>query len=82
MRTGTTYAPALRPASTATSRVRFTARNPPPASFGHVVWANEYRSRTSFSYPIGMGIRFTQLDPEQELEVNRLVQVGGRLDAA
>jgi uncharacterized protein (TIGR02266 family) len=63
-------------------RVRFTFQEPPPPSTGQVVWANEYRSRSSFCYPVGMGIRFTYLDPVQAAEVEKLVKMGGRLIAA
>ena len=71
------------PAGTAVEmRVRITARTPVPSCFGTVMWANQYRLRTSFSYPVGMGIHFTHLEPEQQAEVQKLVKVGGKLIAA
>ncbi|HEY8210540.1 MAG TPA: response regulator [Myxococcaceae bacterium] len=63
-------------------RVKLTSRTPVPSCFGQVVWANQYRLRTSFSYPVGMGIRFTHLEPDQQAEVQKLVKVGGKLIAA
>jgi len=71
------------PAGTAVEmQVKITARTPVPSCFGTVVWANQYRLRTSFSYPVGMGIHFTHLEPEQQAEVQKLVKVGGKLIAA
>jgi uncharacterized protein (TIGR02266 family) len=71
------------PAGTAVEmRVKITAKTPTPSCFGTVVWANQYRLRTSFSYPVGMGIHFTHLEPEQRAEVQKLVKVGGKLIAA
>jgi len=71
------------PAGTAVEmRVKITARTPVPSCFGTVMWANQYRLRTSFSYPVGMGIHFTHLEPEQQAEVQKLVKMGGKLIAA
>ena len=53
-----------------------------PSCFGQVVWANQYRLRTSFSYPVGMGVRFTHLEPDQQAELQKVVKVGGKLIAA
>lgn len=63
-------------------RVKITAQTPVPSCFGTVMWANQYRLRTSFNYPVGMGIHFTHLEPEQQAEVQKLVKAGGKPIAA
>ncbi|HZN93865.1 MAG TPA: response regulator [Myxococcales bacterium] len=71
------------PAGTAVEmRMKLSAKAPVPSCFGQVVWANQYRLRTSFSYPVGMGVRFTHLEPDQQAELQKVVKVGGKLIAA
>ncbi len=56
-------------------RVRFTARTSARTASGAVVWSNAYHARTSWCYPVGMGIRFTWLDAEDAEAVARLVRI-------
>lgn len=44
---------------------------------GEVVWANGYGPRSSFSAPIGMGIRLLELSAEDEAAVRTLVRSRG-----
>ncbi len=54
-------------------QVKFTFRSPPPTSRGTVVWSNRFGGRRSYSYPVGMGVRFTDLESEDRAAVQRLV---------
>ncbi len=69
---------ALPALSSVEMKVRFFAAKDDVSCQGVVAWANAFDSRSAFSYPLGMGIRFTQLDSESEAMVTKLVQSGGR----
>jgi chemotaxis family two-component system response regulator PixH len=69
---------AIPPLSSVEMKVRFFAAKDDVSCQGVVAWANAFDSRSAFSYPLGMGIRFTHLDPESEAMVTKLVQSGGR----
>lgn len=58
-------------------KVRFNVGQPSTCT-GMVAWANPLFPRSSFSYPVGMGIRFTQIDPQQQEQITRLVKIAGR----
>jgi CheY-like chemotaxis protein len=59
-------------------KVRFLAARADISCQGVVAWANPFAPRSSFSYPLGMGVGFEQLDPECEKMVVKLVKSGGR----
>jgi len=66
------------PLSSIQMKVRFFAAKDDLRCQGVVAWANAFNSRSAFSYPLGMGVRFSELDPEAEKMVNELVRSGGR----
>jgi len=66
------------PLSSIEMKVRFFAAKDDFYCRGVVAWANAFHSRSAFSYPLGMGVRFSELDPEAEKMVGQLVQSGGR----
>lgn len=81
--TGGIFVRSMTPPSPGTElqlRVKFTFRTSAPSSTGKVVWSNAYRARRVFSYPVGMGIRFTVLSSEDTEAIARLV-MGGRAGA-
>ena len=63
-------------------QVKFTFRSPPPTSRGKVMWSNPYAMRNSYSYPVGMGVCFTQLEEEDRAAVQSLVSQGGAAPTA
>jgi uncharacterized protein (TIGR02266 family) len=65
----------LPPLSSVEMKVRFVTED--VCCEGAVAWANAFNSRSAFSYPLGMGIRFSGLDAESESMVTKLVQSGG-----
>ncbi len=74
IRTMTTFPPL----SKIEMRVRFFAARADITCQGVVAWANPYEPRSSFSYPLGMGVGFEQLDPDSEKMIFKLVKSGGR----
>lgn len=70
------------PLSSIEMKVRFFAAKDDVYCRGVVAWANAFNSRSAFSYPLGMGVRFSELDPEAEKMVAQLVQSGGRSPTA
>ncbi len=69
------------PLSDVEMKVRFFAARDSVSCRGVVAWANPFQSRSAFSYPLGMGVRFTELDPESGKMVAKLIQSGGRSSA-
>src|SRR5439155_24521211 len=55
-------------------KVSFMGKRPAPVSTGKVAWSNPYTPRATFSYPIGMGIKFTKLDPAENEQMQKLVR--------
>jgi uncharacterized protein (TIGR02266 family) len=47
---------------------------PPAIAKALVAWSNPFRRRLTFSYPVGMGLQFTQLDPEEKKRLVKLVK--------
>ncbi len=68
----------LPPMSEVEMKVQFFAAKDDVCCQGVVAWANAFHSRRAFSYPLGMGVRFSKLDPESEQMVAKLVLSGGR----
>lgn len=66
------------PLSSVEMKVRFLASKDDASCQGVVAWANAYHWRSAFSYPVGMGVRFSELDPESKKMIAELVQSGGR----
>jgi uncharacterized protein (TIGR02266 family) len=57
-------------------KVSFRGPQAPGLVTGVVAWSNPFRPRTSYSCPVGIGVRFSQVSPEDEKAIQKLVQRG------
>jgi uncharacterized protein (TIGR02266 family) len=53
--------------------VNFGGKEPTVAK-AHVAWSNPFRRRLTFSYPVGMGLQFSHLEPKEREALVQLVK--------